>query len=359
MADEQERYRRRQQILDDWSRMMDECADDIRATVAIYGRQDDMLVKNRTGVLLAVGQRHLILTAAHDLEEFSQHKIPLYAAPTSPGSFPVPLDVTVRGNKAMDIAIMELSDSVVGQLVPRRKFLRMTDVDVSRETPKGFYVVIGYPNSPEYNQVDLTLTRKRVSWKGEEYVVWDNRVRNDHNVVREPGHLPEPFLGHSSPVLRDMYIRSPPSAAGRNDPCAFGPNCLHLGRNVEILINRQRTAYVKRNLCVIVVHVPACPIVRMVEHRIIQKGRTGDHRLILPSVRRNIRGSASSSRRTGNIQRLHERNVQPQPDTNDSGGDHVSEQVLRNLLQSYCEGDQDEELAESQVAGNKDIRCHP
>lgn len=158
-TDEIERHRRRQQIFNDWSRMMDECADDIRSTVAIYGRQEDMLVKDRTGVLFAVGERHFILTAAHGLEDFARHKIPLYTAPTTPGGFPLPLDGRVMGSKAMDVAIMELSENIVGQLVPRRKFLRMTDVDISCETPKGFYVVIGYPNSPEYNKVDLTQHR--------------------------------------------------------------------------------------------------------------------------------------------------------------------------------------------------------
>jgi hypothetical protein len=97
-----------------------------KPTVAIYGRQDDMLHKTRTGVLFAVGQRYFILTAAQELEDYAQHGIPLYTAPTTPSGVPVPLGVTIRGNKALDIAIMELTDEIVGQLVPRRRFLRMS-----------------------------------------------------------------------------------------------------------------------------------------------------------------------------------------------------------------------------------------
>jgi len=154
VADAPDKSQRRKEVLDNWSRMIDECADNIRSTIAIYGQQNDRLVKDRTGVLFAVGEHYFILTAAHGLEACRTHGIPLYTAPTTPGGYPVPLEVSVFGNKSMDVAVMEMQADLAEQLLPRRTFLRMTDVDLACETPKGFYVIVGYPNSPEYNRVN-------------------------------------------------------------------------------------------------------------------------------------------------------------------------------------------------------------
>jgi len=55
----------------------------------------------------------------------------------------------------MDVAVMEMQAGLAEQLLPRITFLRITDVDLACETPKGFYVIVGYPNSPEYNRINI------------------------------------------------------------------------------------------------------------------------------------------------------------------------------------------------------------
>ena len=148
-----------QKIVDEWGRMIDACKDDFLSTVAVYGLQDEILHKERTGILFAVGDSHFIITAAHYLEDYASISIPLYTAPVIPGDNPIPLGGKVYGNKAIDIAVMELSKDVVQMLAPRRKFLRITDVDLSCEECDGLYVVVGYPNASNYSICDIENRR--------------------------------------------------------------------------------------------------------------------------------------------------------------------------------------------------------
>ena len=138
-----------QVIRDEWGRILDQCADLDCSTVQLFGYQDDSFVPDRTGVLFGVGDSHFVITAAHYLPEIARNNIPIFLPPTNPSQRPIQLvgRTLITEQETIDIAVWELTQDVVEQLVPTRRFLGMMDVDLRSVSLQGLYLITGYPIS--------------------------------------------------------------------------------------------------------------------------------------------------------------------------------------------------------------------
>jgi hypothetical protein len=124
------------------------------ATVPIAFVKDGKVTPDRTGILLAIGDNHFVLTAEHDLEEiYNLGYIPFIAA-ASPTGQPTPLlhdRMVVSHDSKIDIAVFRLDHSVVNQLKAEYRFLRLNDLRLwaPTEVEGPFFLVTGFPSSLE------------------------------------------------------------------------------------------------------------------------------------------------------------------------------------------------------------------
>jgi len=134
-----------QRIFSFWRRMLEGTQDDQRAIVPLFAKHGERLAHNRTGVLLAIGDAHFVVTAAHDMEEVAKGHIGLYLSP-SRGQFAIPLSGRLVGAEPkIDVAVIELPSNTISELQPERRFLCMSDADWNADATPGAYVVRGYP----------------------------------------------------------------------------------------------------------------------------------------------------------------------------------------------------------------------
>jgi hypothetical protein len=156
------REQRQQFIRKEWDRMLDECADLNRTTVQVFGYQEGKFVPDRTGVLFRVGESHFVITAAHSLADIAAHNIPLFLPPSQQDAPPISLSgkTVCTKDASVDIAVLELPQSVVAQLLPIHTFLGMLDVDLRSESSTGLYFILGYPSS--YTEVTAEAVRTKV-----------------------------------------------------------------------------------------------------------------------------------------------------------------------------------------------------
>lgn len=146
-------------------RLMTECGPIIqRHTVAFF--DEDMLVQRQggTGVLLTVGDRHFILTAAHVLDLYAERGLPMFIMPEHKGAKLVSLDGAVmyrsempdsrdRLDDPMDVGFVEIMPGIVAELAPSKTFLTLDGVDLRDPFhSKSWYMTVGYPY--EVNESD-------------------------------------------------------------------------------------------------------------------------------------------------------------------------------------------------------------
>ena len=107
------------------------------------------MVADRTGVLFRVGESHFLITAAHKLVDIHGLNIPLFLPPSQQDASPISLSgrMLYTKDRRVDIAVWELPQSIVEQLLPTRTFLGMMDVDLQSHSPKELYLILGYPSS--------------------------------------------------------------------------------------------------------------------------------------------------------------------------------------------------------------------
>jgi hypothetical protein len=134
-------------------------------TVCIYAWQEKCrrLGVAGTGVMLRVGGKHFILSAAHVLDLAFNLKMPLAAQPNKYPERPIPLlfvgrrssdpptgiadnDPDLRNGDPLDISIAELTPETAEKLAAGHRFLTLSDFDPT--PPKesdGIFFVFGYP----------------------------------------------------------------------------------------------------------------------------------------------------------------------------------------------------------------------
>lgn len=167
-------------------RLEDNCRHHVdRVSVALYGLQNERVVRDRTGVLYRVADHHFILTAAHDLRGIVQNHIPLFLL-TDTRSDPIPLvDCkfhTTEVDDGRDVAAIKLSDDCVDAIGNARDFLPHSRVDLCDDSD-GFYLVFGYPEawttkSPqgEVSSQPLVFLTQCYDGKRHSTVFFDERV---------------------------------------------------------------------------------------------------------------------------------------------------------------------------------------
>lgn len=112
-----------------------------------------------TGVLLQVGEKSFIITAAHTFDARRTADLPLWVTDGVVGNKLVPLgEVLIRTSKTkdphhrtdepFDMAVCELSRETATQIAVRKRFLRLNDVDPwDRQHPQTWYMVFGFPTA--------------------------------------------------------------------------------------------------------------------------------------------------------------------------------------------------------------------
>jgi hypothetical protein len=145
------------------ARVCDASAPEIsRSTVSIYGYHQNAVHQNGSGVLLEIGEKHFLLSAAHVIDFTSIHGITYMLSPAE-GKEPVPLvnfnagtsalpphrdpkDPDMRDDDPLDVGFIELNDEIVHRLLPVRRFATLREVDVDNKLKLGCYLILGYPH---------------------------------------------------------------------------------------------------------------------------------------------------------------------------------------------------------------------
>ncbi len=147
-ADEINDDEHKREALAKLTQIRDACDDDWLRTLPLLGLQNNRLVQDRTGVLLAVAESHFVVTAAHDLQQLARAEIPLYVPATTPDQPAIQLKGHIHGaeENQIDLAIVELDAETAETLrLAGKRFLRVTDTDPDARPVPGYYVVRGYP----------------------------------------------------------------------------------------------------------------------------------------------------------------------------------------------------------------------
>jgi hypothetical protein len=133
-----------------------------KATVPILKYVDDQLLLNGTGVFLKVGDSHFILTAAHVLDSYVHHKIPLTLGPELNGGPPIVLDSgklwqsdfpdnadindpDARLADPYDNAFIALTAEHAQSLSNLRRPITLQELDLAEKPKPGCFLFLGYP----------------------------------------------------------------------------------------------------------------------------------------------------------------------------------------------------------------------
>lgn len=120
------------------------------STAPIAYFKDGAMTLDRTGVLLAIGSHHFVVTAGHDLRALSQHGYdPIVLAP-SPTEPPVPLLIDrflVSRDETIDIGIYPLHNTPAANLKKSYRFLRLNDLRTTAPTDREgpYFLLTGFP----------------------------------------------------------------------------------------------------------------------------------------------------------------------------------------------------------------------
>ena len=120
----------------------------VEATVPFYAVQNDTIVRDRSGVLLRVGDEHFILTASHNLKAIVDNDIYLYVGWCKEDSVPVPIPDAVfhtSEEQSRDVGVIRLSGESSEKITSSSKPISLRNI--ARECPdeQAFYLVSGYP----------------------------------------------------------------------------------------------------------------------------------------------------------------------------------------------------------------------
>jgi len=161
--------------------MHDACGHAIAAsTIAFFGVVDSTGIPNHlrgvpqhlgSGVLLEVGLRKFIVTAAHNMDIASRDDVAPYIGGAIGGSQAVGLasDMIVssampesgdRADDLVDVAVVLLRDDVVADMPTSKKYLHLADLDPQDVPEQGnWYFVLGMPS--EWSTADPTTKAVR------------------------------------------------------------------------------------------------------------------------------------------------------------------------------------------------------
>jgi hypothetical protein len=120
----------------------------VKATVPFYAIQDDKIKRDRSGVLLRVGDELFILTASHDLRAIVNHQIHLYVGWDQEEKVPWPIvDSTFNTSEEeiRDIAVVKLSKEAARKLSATYEPISMREVQRHPDRSDAFFIVCGYP----------------------------------------------------------------------------------------------------------------------------------------------------------------------------------------------------------------------
>lgn len=133
-----------------------------RCTFPFYARQDGKYILLGSGVLVAIGQKHLGITAAHVLDDIGRclkYSLPVLIPP---GKFGQPLIRLTkfdtfrstlppsgeRKDDYVDIGIIDFPDDLILKLKKTRRFLNISEIDLwGRIGPESRYLIFGYPKA--------------------------------------------------------------------------------------------------------------------------------------------------------------------------------------------------------------------
>ena len=107
-------------------------------------------LQERSGVLFRLGERHFVLTCAQMRERYTKHKLPAYLGRMTEepsGTIRLKNCKAIRvENNGVDLAVIELTEDVVEQLLPTNRFIGIAEMDVQALARPAFYLVNGFPS---------------------------------------------------------------------------------------------------------------------------------------------------------------------------------------------------------------------
>ena len=126
-----------------------------RATVPFYYLQKDsrkneygIAGKDRSGVLLHIGNDHFILTAAHYLDAYIRDDIFIFMSWDDEEKCPIPIttdEIALTDQKTFDITAIKLLPETAAKLLKSHTPLYLADIGRDCHNSRGYYLILGYP----------------------------------------------------------------------------------------------------------------------------------------------------------------------------------------------------------------------
>jgi hypothetical protein len=151
-------------------RLVRECPKIIqRHTIAFFGEQNRKQVQCGSGVLVQIGGRHFVLSAAHVLDLHTQHKLPFFLMPDEIGKKLVSLhgatlyssELPASGDRKddpMDAGFLELTPQIVSELESSKAFLTLQGIEPNDPFHRrSWYMTAGYPYEVNMSDHELRL----------------------------------------------------------------------------------------------------------------------------------------------------------------------------------------------------------
>lgn len=109
-----------------------------------------ILDKDRTGVLLRIGDGHFILTAAHEIDRIIDEEMILGMSWDDVEKVPIQIrntDVALTRPDQSDVAAIKLDSEVAETLLRRHVALTMADLVPNCRASRGIFLITGYPRA--------------------------------------------------------------------------------------------------------------------------------------------------------------------------------------------------------------------
>jgi len=122
----------------------------IGATVPFYAIQNDQVKRDRSGVLLRIGDEYFILTASHNLKAIVESQIHLYVGWDEDEKIPVRIPDAIfhtTEEDSRDVAAIKLSKEAAKRILTTKRAISMRDIRVEPERSPGMFFICGFPQA--------------------------------------------------------------------------------------------------------------------------------------------------------------------------------------------------------------------
>ncbi len=112
--------------------------------------ENGVIDKDRSGVLLKIGDDHFLLTAAHNIPDMVRDKIFLCMSWDEDEHAPIPIttdQIAVSDERTLDVAAIKLLPETAEKLLRRHTPLSLADLAIDCRSSDGLFLIVGYPRA--------------------------------------------------------------------------------------------------------------------------------------------------------------------------------------------------------------------